>query len=115
MRDNFWRSTALGCGADLAPWQRDRGSLTQRIQQRCADFAVRGVCSGLARIARDESALLGIAPQQLAYSREVFCMPTINQWCSRTARSPGNICAAHGRQCSRWAINRSAHCCLRIH
>ena len=72
MRDNFWRSTALGCGVELARWQRDRGSLTQRIQQRCADFAVRGMCSGLARIAWDESALLGIAPQQLAYSREVF-------------------------------------------
>lgn len=54
------------------PWLRDRGSLTQRIQQRCSHFAVRGVRSGLARIALDESALLGIAPQQLAYSREVF-------------------------------------------
>jgi chorismate--pyruvate lyase len=72
MRDKFWRSTALGCGVDLAPWQRDRGSLTQRIQQRCSHFAVRGVCSGLARIARDESALLGIALQQLAYTREVY-------------------------------------------
>lgn len=70
--DRFWRGAALGCEADYAPWLRDRGSLTQRIQQRCTDFAVRGVCSGLARIALDESALLGIAPQQLAWSREVF-------------------------------------------
>jgi chorismate--pyruvate lyase len=70
--DRFWRGAALGCGAELAPWLRDRGSLTQRIQQRCTNFAVRGVRSGLARIALDESALLGIAPQQLAYSREVF-------------------------------------------
>ena len=29
------------------------------------------MCAGLARIAWDESALLGIAPRQLAYSREV--------------------------------------------
>lgn len=72
MSDKFWHGTALGCGANLAPWLRDRSSLTQRIQQRCTNFAVRGVCSGLARIAPDESALLGIAPQQLAYSREVF-------------------------------------------
>ena len=72
MSDEFWHGAALGCGADLAPWLRDRGSLTQRIQQRCTHFAVRGVRSGLARIALDESALLGIAPQQLAYSREVF-------------------------------------------
>lgn len=70
--DTFWRGTALGCGADLAPWLRNRGSLTHRIQQRCTHFAVRGVRSGLARIAPDESALLDIAPQQLAYTREVF-------------------------------------------
>ena len=70
--EKFWRGTVLGCGADLAPWLRDRGSLTQRIQQRCTHFAVRGVCTGLARIAPDEAALLGIAPQQLAWSREVF-------------------------------------------
>lgn len=70
--DKFWRGAALGCEAGLAPWLRDRGSLTLRIQQRCTRFAVQGVRSGLARIALDESALLGIAPQQLAYSREVF-------------------------------------------
>lgn len=70
--DKFWRGAALGCGADLTPWLRDHGSLTQRIQQRCTHFAVHGVRSGLARIASDESVLLGIAPQRLAYSREVF-------------------------------------------
>lgn len=70
--DTFWHGAVLGCGADLAPWLRDHGSLTQRIQQRCTQFAVRNVHGGLARIALDESALLGIAPQQLAYSREVF-------------------------------------------
>jgi chorismate lyase len=70
--DSFWHGAAIGCGGRIAPWLHDRGSLTQRIQQRCDGFAVRGVRSGLARIARDESALLGIAPQQLAWSREVF-------------------------------------------
>ncbi len=53
-------------------WLKDRGSLTQRIQLRCTRFEVRGVRTGLARIALDESSLLGLAPQQLAYSREVF-------------------------------------------
>jgi len=71
-QDSFWNSTALGAGADLLPWLRDHGSLTLRIQQRCQRFSVRNVRSGLARIALDESALLGIAPQQLAWSREVF-------------------------------------------
>ena len=70
--DKFWNGAALGCAPDLAPWLRDSGSLTHRIQQRCTRFEVRGVRTGLARIALDESALLGIAPQQLAYSREVF-------------------------------------------
>ena len=70
--DKFWHGAAPGCGTDLAHWLRDRGSLTQRIQQRCSHFAVRNVRSGLARIALDESALLGIEPQQLAWSREVF-------------------------------------------
>lgn len=70
--DTFWNGAPLGCGADLAPWLRDHGSLTQRIQQRCNRFAVRNVHSGLARIALDESALLGIAAQQLAYAREVY-------------------------------------------
>jgi len=72
MSDKFWHGAVLGCGADLAPWLRDHGSLTQRIQQRCSRFAVRNVHSGLARIALDESALLGIAAQQLAYTREVY-------------------------------------------
>ena len=70
--DKFWRGAALGCATGLAPWLRDRGSLTLRIQQRCARFDVRGVRSGLARIAPDEAALLGVAPPHLAYSREVF-------------------------------------------
>jgi len=72
MPDKFWNGASLGCPADLAPWLRDHGSLTQRIQQRCARFAVHGVRSGLARIARDEATLLGIAPPHLAWSREVF-------------------------------------------
>jgi len=40
--DQYWRVAALDSAKNLAPWLRDRGSL--------------------ARIARDESALLGIAP-----------------------------------------------------
>ncbi|MDZ4201151.1 MAG: chorismate lyase [Gallionella sp.] len=71
-KDHFWNSSALGCGADLRPWLHDHGSLTQRIQQRCEKFSVQPVRSGLARIAYDEAALLGITPHHLAYSREVF-------------------------------------------
>lgn len=72
MTDRFWRGALLSCPTALAPWLRDCGSLTQRIQKRCQQFEVRPVHSGLARIALDEAALLGLAAQQLAYSREVF-------------------------------------------
>lgn len=72
LADKFWRNSARGCETELAPWLGDRGSLTQRVRQRCTDFAVHNVRSGLARIAPDESALLGIAAHQLAWSREVF-------------------------------------------
>lgn len=70
--DKFWHGDILGCDANLAPWLRNHGSLTKCIQQHCNQFAVRKKRSGLARIALDESALLGIASQQLAYSRDVF-------------------------------------------
>jgi chorismate--pyruvate lyase len=56
----------------MRPWLHDSGSLTARIQLRCGQFVVRPVRSGLARIAYDEAAVLGIAPHQSAYSREVF-------------------------------------------
>ena len=67
-----WHGAAMGCAAGISPWLHDRGSLTRRIQQRCERFAVRQMSSGLARIAFDEAALLGIAPHELAWSREVF-------------------------------------------
>lgn len=72
MSDKFWLGTSIGCGAELAQWLHDRGSLTRRIQQRCTSFNVRNVHSGLANIPQDESALLRIASKQLAYVREVY-------------------------------------------
>lgn len=72
IHDHFWQLSTLGCTPALQPWLHDRGSLTQRIQQRCEKFTVQLLHNGLARIAYDESALLGIAPKQLAWSREVF-------------------------------------------
>jgi chorismate--pyruvate lyase len=70
--DKYWHGAAVGCETALVPWLHDRGSLTQRIRERCGRFDVRPVRGGLARIAFDESAVLGIAPHQLAWSREVF-------------------------------------------
>lgn len=72
--DTYWNAAALGCPRALLPWLRDPGSLTLRIQQRCSEFAVQPVREGLARIALDESAVLGISSRQLAWSREVFLL-----------------------------------------
>jgi chorismate--pyruvate lyase len=71
MRDYYWQSLLLG-SADYSPWLRARGSLTRRIQQRCRQFAVQPLRSGLARVAYDEAALLGFQSDRYAFSREVF-------------------------------------------
>lgn len=70
--DHFWQRMTTGCDPALRPWLRDQGSLTQRILQRCARFEVRPLHNGLARLADDEAAVLGLAPHRLAWSREVF-------------------------------------------
>ena len=70
--DRFWHRSTQGCPTQLHPWLHDHGSLTLRIQQRCTAFSVQPVRSGLACIAYDEACLIGIRPQQPAYSREVF-------------------------------------------
>jgi chorismate--pyruvate lyase len=67
-----WTKATLGADLKLMPWLHDCGSLTWRIKQRCECFSVQAVRSGLARISSDESRLLKIAPQQLAWSRDVF-------------------------------------------
>ena len=67
-----WKRSTLGAETALLPWLRDRGSLTQRIMHHCERFSVCNVRDGKARIALDESAVLAIAPRQLAWSREVF-------------------------------------------
>ena len=70
--DHFWNGTTIGCEPALAPWLRDHGSLTRRIQQRCREFRVHNLFDGLAPAIRDESILLGIPTNQHAYTREVL-------------------------------------------
>ena len=72
MHNHNWLSFLPGIEAGYAPWLRDHGSLTQRIRQRCAEFNVRNVCDRLMAAAHDETALLGLPPRQLIYTREVF-------------------------------------------
>ncbi|MDH4284473.1 MAG: chorismate lyase, partial [Gallionellaceae bacterium] len=72
MHDDYWKKFLPPSADGYAPWLRDHGSLTRRIQQRCSDFRVRNVCSHAALAARDETALLGQPPRQKLYTREVF-------------------------------------------
>lgn len=74
MRDPYWLSFLPGVEAGYAPWLRDHGSLTRRIQQRCDKFGVRNVCDCLMTAAHDETALLDQPPQQKIYTREVFLL-----------------------------------------
>jgi chorismate lyase len=69
-----WKRSLLCADVELQPWLRNSGSLTGRIMQRCERFSVQNVKDGKARIAFDESAILKIAPTQLAWSREVFLL-----------------------------------------
>jgi chorismate lyase len=74
MHDTYWSAFLPNIEAGYAPWLHDHGSLTQRIQQRCAQFEVRNVCSCPMTAAHDETALLGLPPQQKIYTREVFLL-----------------------------------------
>lgn len=58
----------------LRPWLSDRGSLTQRLKARCASFRVVPLATGIARPHPDEYALLGMAPDNRAYVREVMLL-----------------------------------------
>lgn len=73
MPDPFWKTLASGSGA-YAPWLRDAGSLTRRIQQRCGAFGVRNVRDGLVAAAHDETALLGLPARRKVYARDVFLL-----------------------------------------
>jgi chorismate lyase len=67
-----WLSFIPAIEVGYAPWLRDHGSLTRRIQQRCKVFDVRNVHAGLAMANRDEVSLLNISRPQNIYTRNVF-------------------------------------------
>lgn len=71
MRDKFWKTLVLASGG-YAPWLRDKGSLTARIQQRCETFSVRTLYSKQMNAAYDETALLELPNNQKIFTREVY-------------------------------------------
>ncbi len=74
MKNTVWHTFLPNIEAGYAPWLRDHGSLTRRIQQRCAQFNVRNVCDCLMTAAHDETALLDLPFRQRIYTREVFLL-----------------------------------------
>ena len=72
MPDYYWQSFLPVTAAGYAHWLRGHGSLTLRIQQRCAAFSVRNVRNCLATAAYDEIALLGLPSRRKIYTREVL-------------------------------------------
>ena len=72
--NNNWRTFQPDVEAGYVPWLRDRGSLTGRIRQRCAQFGVRNLCDCLKKVARDESVLLAQSSGKYIYTREVLLL-----------------------------------------
>ena len=69
--DQIWRHRPTAGAGDYLPWLIDRGSLTDRVRERCATFRVELVFQGPHRAARDERFIAG-GREQRAYVREVF-------------------------------------------
>lgn len=74
MNKSAWRTFLPEVKTGYAPWLQDRGSLTQRIRQRCARFEVHNLYDGLMIASHDETILLGSSPQKKVYAREVFLL-----------------------------------------
>jgi chorismate--pyruvate lyase len=69
-----WLAHPYSLPRSLRAWLSDCGSLTQRLKSRCASFRVEPQATGLARPNPDEYALLGMAPGDRAYVREVLLL-----------------------------------------
>lgn len=67
-----WRGRPAQGAGGYRRWLNDRGSLTQRIQERCARFAVRRLEQGLGRAFQDERKAADLRNGERALVREVY-------------------------------------------
>ncbi len=67
-----WHSALSSVSYRQRVWLQDRGSLTRRIQDRCAHFRVQRVFQSLSRVYEDESMMMELRANELALVREVF-------------------------------------------
>jgi len=71
-RDTKWKSRSLCGSCKLRNWPIDRGSLTQRIKDRCKNFRVELVRQELSPAFTDELEAIAYAPKRWALVREVY-------------------------------------------
>ena len=69
--DHLWARAPVGAGP-YRPWLTDRGSLTQRIADRCPRLNVRLVFQGLRAPTRDEAFLFADSGRARVLVREVY-------------------------------------------
>mgnify|MGYP003439271234 FL=1 len=67
-----WHSALISVPYHQRTWLQDRGSLTRRIQERCAHFSVKPVFQSLSKVYGDELDVIGLRHRELAMVREVF-------------------------------------------
>lgn len=70
-RDRVWRGRPAAGAGGFGRWLIDRGSLTDRVRERCAAFRVELVYQGPRRAARDERFIGGNRGERVLV-REVF-------------------------------------------
>lgn len=71
-RDTKWHRRPLRCSDTLRAWLTDRGSLTQRLKERCQNVKIEVVRLSLSQVFTDELKAIGCAPKKLAMVREVY-------------------------------------------
>jgi len=67
-----WYSALTSVSYHQRNWLQDRGSLTRRIQNRCARFYVKPVYQSLSMLYDDELDVMGLRSSELARVREVY-------------------------------------------
>ena len=71
IRDIWWHPIPVCADVRLRPWLLDRGSLTRRIQMRCAQFRLDVLSQRSALVSHDESAAIGARAAARCVVREV--------------------------------------------
>lgn len=72
LRQTGWHENLIGVSSAMRSWLQNAGSLTHRITQRCADFAVREIYERNAHPMVDEAQVVGVNARQYALLRDVY-------------------------------------------